>query len=46
MHASGSDAHDRLARVRTEDSVLRDERAVEVDREGRDALGEVGRKLD
>jgi hypothetical protein len=32
--------------VRTEDGILRDERAVEVDREGGDALGEVGRKLD
>jgi hypothetical protein len=46
MRARRSDARDRLARVRTEDSVLRDERAVEVDREGGDALGEVGRKLD
>jgi hypothetical protein len=32
--------------VRAEDGVRRDERAVEIDREGGDAVGEVGRKLD
>jgi hypothetical protein len=46
MHARRADAHDRLARVRAEDGILRDERAVEIDREGGDTLGEVGRKLD
>ena len=54
-HPAGDDDHvrsgranapDRLARVRAEYGVLRDERAVEIDREGGDAFGEVGRELD
>jgi hypothetical protein len=32
--------------VRTEHGVFRDQRAIEVDREGGDALGEVGGELD
>jgi hypothetical protein len=41
-----ADACDRLAGVRAEHDVLRDERAVEIDREGGDVLGKVGRELD
>jgi hypothetical protein len=46
VHAGCADARDRLTRVRSQDGILRDERAVEIDREGGDAVGEVGGKLD
>ena len=42
----GADAPDRLARVRSQHRVLRDEGAVEIDREGGDVRREGGRELE
>jgi hypothetical protein len=44
VRAGGTDCVDRSPRARAEHGVLRDQRAVEIDREGGDAVGEVGRE--
>jgi hypothetical protein len=46
VHPNGANACDRLAGVRAEHCVLRDQRAVEIDREGGDVLGKAGGELD
>ena len=45
VHACRAHRGDGRLRARAEDGVLGDERAVEVDREGRERAGEAGGKL-
>src|SRR5205823_11443466 len=44
--AGSADARDRLARARSQHCILRDECAVEIDRERSDVFRECGRKLE